>query len=115
GAALVLGVESDARARARKGASRPLVPAEERAEILASLSTVDAVFTIDGPPEVWRAAEYAELMAPLRPTAVALTVGDPAEAGKREAARLLGAAIVLAPLIEDRSTTGLVARAASDL
>jgi D-glycero-beta-D-manno-heptose 1-phosphate adenylyltransferase len=112
GAALVVGVESDARVRARKGSQRPLVPVEERAELVAALEVVDAVFTIDGAVERRRPADYAELLAPLRPTALALTAGDPAEAGKREAARLLGADVVIAPLVRGRSTTRLVTSAA---
>jgi cytidyltransferase-like protein len=111
GAALVVGVEGDGRAAARKGPGRPIVPAEERAELLAALAVVDAVFTIDGPPELWRAPDYAGLLARLSPAALALTAGDPAEPGKREAARLLGAEVVVAPHIDGRSTTGLVARA----
>jgi rfaE bifunctional protein nucleotidyltransferase chain/domain len=40
---LVVAVNSDESARLLKGAGRPLVPAHERAEILAGLSAVDAV------------------------------------------------------------------------
>jgi D-glycero-beta-D-manno-heptose 1-phosphate adenylyltransferase len=111
GAALVVGVEGDARAAARKGPGRPIVAAEERAELLAALAVVDAVFVVGGPPERRRAGDYVQLLAPLSPAALALTAGDPAEPGKREAARLLGADVVVAPLIEGRSTTRLVARA----
>jgi cytidyltransferase-like protein len=113
GEALVVGVESDARAAARKGPARPVVPAEERAELLCALTVVDAVFIVDGPAAATRAGDYAAVLAPLSPAALALTVGDPAEPGKREAARLLGASVVLAPFIDGRSTTGLVARAAT--
>jgi rfaE bifunctional protein nucleotidyltransferase chain/domain len=43
GGRLVVAVNSDASVRALKGEGRPLMPAEERAEILAALSDVDAV------------------------------------------------------------------------
>lgn len=43
GGRLVVAVNSDDSVRALKGKGRPLVPAEERAEILASLADVDAV------------------------------------------------------------------------
>jgi len=43
GGKLVVAVNSDASVRALKGEGRPLMPAEERAEILAALSDVDAV------------------------------------------------------------------------
>ena len=43
GARLVVAVNSDDSVRALKGEGRPLMPAEERAEILAALADVDAV------------------------------------------------------------------------
>ena len=43
GGKLVVAVNADASDRALKGEGRPVMPAEERAEILASLSNVDAV------------------------------------------------------------------------
>lgn len=43
GGKLVVAVNSDASARGLKGAERPLMPAEERAEILSALADVDAV------------------------------------------------------------------------
>lgn len=44
---LVVGLNSDESVRALKGPSRPVIPAEERAEILASLECVDAVLIFD--------------------------------------------------------------------
>ena len=43
GGKLIVAVNSDTSVRALKGEGRPVMPAEERAEILASLSDVDAV------------------------------------------------------------------------
>ncbi|MGA9415633.1 MAG: adenylyltransferase/cytidyltransferase family protein [Terriglobales bacterium] len=43
GAKLIVAVNADASVRALKGEGRPVMPAEERAEILASLADVDAV------------------------------------------------------------------------
>ena len=43
GGRLVVGINSDESVHALKGDGRPLMPAEERAEILAALSDVDAV------------------------------------------------------------------------
>jgi len=43
GGKVVVAVNSDASARALKGEGRPVMPAEERAEILAALADVDAV------------------------------------------------------------------------
>ncbi len=49
GGRLVVAVNSDASVRALKGEGRPLVPAEERAEILAALADVDAVVIFSEP------------------------------------------------------------------
>jgi D-beta-D-heptose 7-phosphate kinase/D-beta-D-heptose 1-phosphate adenosyltransferase len=47
GDALIVGINSDRSARANKGASRPITPEAERAEILAALACVDAVIVFD--------------------------------------------------------------------
>jgi len=46
---LVVGVNSDASARGLKGPGRPVVPAVERAEIIAALEPVDYVVLFDEP------------------------------------------------------------------
>jgi len=48
-ALLVVAINSDASARWLKGPDRPLVPAEERAEIIAALSSVCWVVIFDAP------------------------------------------------------------------
>ena len=49
GEKLVVAVNSDESVRALKGNGRPLMPADERAEILAALSDVDAVVIFTEP------------------------------------------------------------------
>ena len=44
---LIVGLNSDESVRKLKGPGRPVIPAEERAEILASLECVDAVLIFD--------------------------------------------------------------------
>jgi D-beta-D-heptose 7-phosphate kinase/D-beta-D-heptose 1-phosphate adenosyltransferase len=46
---LIVGLNSDRSVRANKGPGRPIVPAAERAEILAALTCVDAVVVFDEP------------------------------------------------------------------
>ena len=46
---LVVGLNSDASVRTIKGDQRPLVPQDQRAEVLASLSCVDYVVVFDEP------------------------------------------------------------------
>ena len=43
GDALIVGINSDSSVRSQKGPTRPVLPEQERAEILASLECVDAV------------------------------------------------------------------------
>ena len=47
GDVLIVGINSDASARTLKGPGRPVYPAAERAEILASLECVDAVLIFE--------------------------------------------------------------------
>ena len=47
GDALIVGVNSDRSVRANKGPDRPITPEAERAELLASLRSVDAVTVFD--------------------------------------------------------------------
>jgi D-beta-D-heptose 7-phosphate kinase/D-beta-D-heptose 1-phosphate adenosyltransferase len=47
GDALIIGVNSDRSVRANKGPSRPIIPEQERAELLAALACVDAVVVFD--------------------------------------------------------------------
>jgi rfaE bifunctional protein nucleotidyltransferase chain/domain len=60
GDALVVAVNSDRSVQANKGPDRPLVPDHERAEILAALDAVDAVFVFDEPTP----ARAVEAIAP---------------------------------------------------
>ncbi len=49
GDALVVGVNSDHSVRENKGNGRPIVPEDERVEVLAALASVDYVFLFDDP------------------------------------------------------------------
>jgi D-glycero-beta-D-manno-heptose 1-phosphate adenylyltransferase len=105
---LVAGVESDARVRAWKGPTRPIQTQEDRAELLAALRVVDEVFMIEGervdPPF------YADLLAPLGASFLAVTADDPFLEAKRSAMAAVGVeVVVVTPRIENYSTTHLVA------
>jgi rfaE bifunctional protein nucleotidyltransferase chain/domain len=47
GDALILGLNSDKSVRALKGEGRPIVPEDERAEVLAALACIDFIFVFD--------------------------------------------------------------------
>lgn len=105
GLPLIVGVEDDPRVRAWKGPSRPFNPADERAEVLAALRMVTGVFIVAGPPEAHGPDDYIDLLAPMRPGALAHTAGDPHAGARRTAATLLGAECWEMEAIPDRSTT----------
>jgi len=107
---LFVGVEDDARVRAWKGPERPVNPAAIRAEVLAALRVVDAVFIISGDPEGNTTAHYLPLLAELRPAAIAFTIGDRYEDAKRVSAASLGAEAWAVPHIPGISTTSLIDR-----
>jgi cytidyltransferase-like protein len=108
GLPLVIGVEDDPRVRAWKGPSRPLNTAAERAEVLAALRCVSGVFIVSGPPEAHGPEDYIDLLAPMRPGALAHTAGDPHAGGRCAAAALLGAQCWELEMIPGRSTTRIV-------
>ncbi|MBI3735251.1 adenylyltransferase/cytidyltransferase family protein [Candidatus Sumerlaeota bacterium] len=49
GDTLLVGINSDASERAIKGAGRPIIPQDERAELIAGMGAVDAVVIFDEP------------------------------------------------------------------
>ncbi len=105
---LAVGLNSDASVRTLKGAGRPLVPQDERAEVLAALACVDAVVVFDEPT-----AET--LVAALRPEVYVkgsdYSVATLPEAGVVEG---YGGTVRLVPVLPGVSTTALVARIRGD-
>jgi D-beta-D-heptose 7-phosphate kinase/D-beta-D-heptose 1-phosphate adenosyltransferase len=82
GDVLVVGVDSDAKIQRRKGPDRPLVPQDERLEMLAHQRPVDVLFLKDGEDERWA------LIRAVRPDVLVLTAdhsySDADLAGLRE-------------------------------
>ena len=60
GDVLVVGVDSDAKIRRRKGEDRPLVPERERLEMLAHQRPVDLIFLKDEEKERWALIKAVE-------------------------------------------------------
>jgi D-beta-D-heptose 7-phosphate kinase/D-beta-D-heptose 1-phosphate adenosyltransferase len=104
GDVLVVGVNSDASIRRLKGPTRPLNPLEDRLAVLAALRFVDHLvpFDEDTPHELIRL---------VRPD-VFVKGGDYTRERLPEASLVeeLGGVVRILPLVEDRSTTGLIAR-----
>jgi D-beta-D-heptose 7-phosphate kinase / D-beta-D-heptose 1-phosphate adenosyltransferase len=102
---LAVGLNSDASVRRLKGASRPINPAEARAEVLSALEAVDAatIFDEDTP---------LELINAIRPD-VLIKGGDyrPDQVVGRAEVEAAGGRLVIVPLFEGHSTTSMVGRA----
>jgi rfaE bifunctional protein nucleotidyltransferase chain/domain len=113
---LIVALNSDGSVRVLKGPGRPLVPAEERAEILAALSCVDyvtifeeatatALLTLLQPALYVKGGDYAATgNAPERESAP-----DPRRLPEAETVRAYGGSVHLIPYLPHHSTTELIA------
>jgi D-beta-D-heptose 7-phosphate kinase / D-beta-D-heptose 1-phosphate adenosyltransferase len=103
---LVVGLNSDASTKRLKGNSRPINPAEGRAEVLAALEAVDlvVVFEQDTP---------LELIKLVRPN-VLIKGADYAreDVVGHEVVEAAGGQVVLVDLVPGHSTTNIVRRVA---
>jgi D-beta-D-heptose 7-phosphate kinase/D-beta-D-heptose 1-phosphate adenosyltransferase len=102
---LVVGVNSDASVKRLKGPSRPVNPAEARAEILNALGAVGAVTVFDEDTPL-------ALITAIRPN-VLVKGGDyrPEHVVGRVEVEAAGGKLVLVPLVPGQSTSSLVNRA----
>jgi D-glycero-beta-D-manno-heptose 1-phosphate adenylyltransferase len=103
GDVLFVGINSDAAVQRLKGAGRPLIPIRERAEILASLRTVDHVVVFDD--------DTADsLVAAVRPAVHAKGTDYTAGAVPEESTvRAIGATVAIVGDPKDHSTRDLIA------
>ncbi len=103
GDVLVVGVNSDASARALKGPGRPILPAEARGELVAALAAVDYVVVFDEP-------DVRNLLRELRPD-VHCKGTDYTEATvpERDVMRELGGAVRIVGDSKQHSTRDLLA------
>jgi rfaE bifunctional protein nucleotidyltransferase chain/domain len=106
GAMLVVGVNSDASARAlEKGAGRPIVAQAERAEVVAALACVDYVCIFD---EARPDATIRAIRPDFHVKSVQYATAELPEAG---AVAEVGGEVVFAPHVSGVSTTEIVRRA----
>ena len=102
---LAVGLNSDASVRRLKGPSRPINPAEARAEVLSALEAVDAttIFDEDTP---------LALINAIRPD-VLIKGGDyrPDQVVGKDEVESWGGRLVIVPLVEGHSTSAMVERA----
>ncbi|HEU5395214.1 MAG TPA: D-glycero-beta-D-manno-heptose 1-phosphate adenylyltransferase [Candidatus Methylomirabilis sp.] len=100
---LVVGLNSDASVRSAKGPGRPIVPAAERAEVLAALGAVDLVVLFDEP-------DPAALVAALQPDVLVKGADWGDHIIGREVVEARGGVVTSVPLTPGASTSGLIAR-----
>jgi rfaE bifunctional protein nucleotidyltransferase chain/domain len=104
GGKLVVAINSDASVRKLKGNGRPLIPAEERAEILSALADVDAVVIFEEP-------DVRALIREIRPDVQAKGTDYTADAvPERDAMLACGGRVEIVGDPKDHSATELIAR-----
>jgi D-beta-D-heptose 7-phosphate kinase/D-beta-D-heptose 1-phosphate adenosyltransferase len=99
---LVVGVNSDRSVQRLKGPDRPILPEEERAEILSGLGCVDYVTVFDEPTPL-------DLISSLRPH-ILVKGGDWTKETTvgREVVEKLGGEVIILPFVEGSSTSNLI-------
>jgi len=103
GDALVVGLNSDASVRRAKGPNRPINPEGDRAFVLASLRAVDFVVLFDED-------EPRDLIARILPHVLVKGRDWAHYVSGRDIVEANGGQVVLADLVEGRSTTGTIER-----
>ncbi len=105
GDVLVVGVNGDASVRRLKGEGRPLMPAQNRAELLAALRVVDyvTVFDQDTPEQT-----LGRLQPEIHTKGADYEGPNGKPVPEREIVEAYGGRVEFLPLVPDRSTSGLI-------
>jgi rfaE bifunctional protein nucleotidyltransferase chain/domain len=104
GGKVVVGINGDASVRDLKGPARPLMPAEERAEILSAFSEVDAVV-------IFKEPDLRALVREIRPEVHAKgTDYTPESVPEREVVEQYGGRVEIVGDPKDHSTTNFISR-----
>jgi rfaE bifunctional protein nucleotidyltransferase chain/domain len=105
---LVVAVNSDASTRANKGPGRPVIPQDERAELIAALACTDLVLLFDEP-------DVRAVIRVLRPEVHAKGTDYTAESiPERAEVEAYGGRVAVAGDPKDHSTTELLRRLEPD-
>jgi D-beta-D-heptose 7-phosphate kinase/D-beta-D-heptose 1-phosphate adenosyltransferase len=103
GDALILGMNSDISVKRNKGEDRPINCEQDRAEVLAALECIDYVVLFDED-------EPRELIEALLPDVLVKGEDWAHYVSGREAVEAAGGKVVLAQMVEGRSTTGTIGK-----
>lgn len=101
---LIVGLNSDSSVKSNKGELRPICSQQERAEVLAGLSSVDHVFIFDE----LNNNRNVELIKP----SVYIKAGDysPEKLSSKGLVEVYGGRVELVPFVSGRSTTAIIER-----
>lgn len=102
GGRLIVAINSDESVRTLKGAGRPVMPAEERAEIVAALADVDAVVIF---PELDVRALIREIHPDIQAKGTDYTIESVPE---RDVVEACGGRVAIVGDAKDHSTTGII-------
>jgi rfaE bifunctional protein nucleotidyltransferase chain/domain len=101
---LIVGINSDAQVALQKGSGRPVLPANERAEIVASLESVTYVTIFDEPT-------VEQLLLALKPDVHAKGTDYTADTvPERDVVRSYGGEVAIVGDPKDHSTSAIIAR-----
>jgi rfaE bifunctional protein nucleotidyltransferase chain/domain len=103
GDALCVGLNSDASVKRNKGPNRPINPEDDRAAVMASLRAVDFVVLFDE-------NEPKDLIGKILPQVLIKGKDWAHYVSGRDIVEANGGQVVLADLVEGRSTTGTIER-----
>ena len=104
GDVLIVGINSDAQVALQKGAERPVLPANDRAEIVASLESVTYVTIFDEPT-------VEQLLLALKPDVHAKGTDYTTETvPERDVVRSYGGQVAIVGDPKDHSTSAIIAR-----
>ncbi len=103
GDALCLGLNSDASVRRNKGENRPINPEQDRAFVLAALEAIDCVVLFDED-------EPRDLIAKILPRVLVKGRDWAHYVSGRDVVEAHGGEVVLADMVEGRSTTSTIER-----
>jgi rfaE bifunctional protein nucleotidyltransferase chain/domain len=103
GDALLVGLNSDASVKTNKGDKRPINPEGDRAFVMAALEAVDAVV-------VFGDKEPKDIIAKILPQVLVKGKDWAHYVSGREVVEANGGCVVLADMVDGRSTTGTIER-----
>ena len=105
---LIVGINSDEQVAVQKGAGRPVMPANERAEIVAALESVNYVTIFDEPT-------VEQLLLALKPDVHAKGTDYTTDTvPERDVVRSYGGQVAIVGDPKDHSTTAIIARLGGD-